>query len=523
MAINSIQYILFIIFVCFVYYLFPKNKRWIILLISSYIFYFLNSTKLIIFLILTTLSIYLMGLKFKKIDDDTAQNCINKEKELKKILKEKSKKTKKFYITLTLIFNFGILIALKYANFISGNVNSLLNIFHINFQFPLVSWILPLGISYYTLQATSYIIDVYRGKYLPEKNFFKLALFTSFFPQIVEGPIGRYNKLSSQLYAGKSFNSNNFRNGALLILWGYFKKMVIADRAALYVDTVFSNYANYSGLIIILAIILYTLQIYAEFSGCIDIVRGTSTILGIDLDENFKRPFFSKNVQEFWRRWHITLGTWLKDYVFYPVSFSKLGIKINNFCRIKIKSYIANVIPVAFSLFFVWFLNGLWHGASWKYICYGLYYYLIMIIGMIFKPVSDFIINKLKIKITSFAYHLFQIIRTTILVFIGMLIFRASNLSIAFSMLKSTIQKCNCNDILKLGWSISDIVVLGITFILLLIISILQEKGHVIREDISKKKIWIRWAIYYIAFFSILVFGIYGHGYNPGSFIYGQF
>lgn len=528
MAINSIEFLVFVAICILAYFITPKKVRWGVLLLASYLFYFISSTKLIVFLLMTTLSIYFAALRMGKIDEKTKQTCAALEKEQKKEVKEQAKKQKKHIIILTLLINFGILIGLKYCNFIGGNINSLLQVFHISIQIPYANIVLPLGISFYTLQATSYIIDVYRGKYKADKHLGKVALFVSFFPQIVEGPIGRYDRLANQLYEAHTFDYTRAKFGLQLIAWGFFKKMVIADRAALFVDPVFTNYAEYSGIVIVLAVLLYTIQIYTEFSGCIDIVRGVSQIIGIDLDKNFERPFFSKSVQEFWRRWNITLGTWLKDYVFYSVSFSKACMKITSIGQKIFKGHIGKLIPAAFALFFVWFCNGLWHGASWKYIFYGLYYYAIMMLGMLFEPVGKKLIEKLKINIHTFSYRLFQILRTTGFVCFGMLIFRAPHLMTAFEMLKSAfrvqgIGMISNGEIFKIGLGQSDCIILAISVLLVFVVSLLQEKGYHLREKIAQQNLVFRWILYYGIFFAILILGIYGRGYNVNSFIYGQF
>lgn len=528
MVINSIEFIVFIMAIFLIYYVMPKKFRWVVLLGASYIFYFASSTKWTIFLILTTLSIYFLGLKLGKIDDATKQKTQNLAREEKKKIKQQAKKSKKIWLIVGLIFNFGILMVLKYGNFFGGNLNHILAKLSIPFSIPEMHFILPLGISYYTLQATSYLIDVYRQKYPPDKNLGRIALFVSFFPQIVEGPIGRYDKLGNQLYEGHTFNGTQIKYSAELILWGFFKKMVIADRAALLVNPIFDSYAEYQGIVIVIAIVLYTVQIYAEFSGCMDIVRGTAGLFGVKLDENFRRPFASKSVEEFWRRWNITLGTWLKDYVFYSVSFSPLCNKIATNARKVFKGHIGKLIPAAFALFFVWFGNGMWHGASWKYICYGLYYYVIMMLGMLLAPLGQWIIQKLHIRNDVFSYRLWQKVRTFGFVCLGMLIFRASSLGVAFQMLKSIptfggIDTISTGEIFKLGFTEADAVVLTICVAIFGVVSILQERGVKIRETLAKQNLVFRWGLIYLMFFAILIFGIYGVGYNPESFIYGQF
>ena len=528
MSIISLKFAVFLAMIVLLYFVMPKKVRWIVLLVGSYIYYFLSSQKLTIFLIITTISIYLSALAISKIDEKTKEKCKGLDKNVKKELKQKASKNKKSVLVLTIIINIGILVFLKYGNFISENLNKLINVFGSSTSIPLRNIVLPLGISYYTLQAISYVVDVYRGKYKAEKNFGKVALFLSFFPQMVEGPIGRFDDLADQLYEAHSFDYKRVKFAVQLMLWGLFKKMVIADRAALYVNEVFANYADYSGIIIVMAVILYTIQIYAEFSGCIDIVRGIGQIFGVTMAENFKRPFFSKSIQEFWRRWHITLGAWLREYIFYPVSFSKACINLTGWSKKIFKGHIGKLIPAAFALFFVWFGNGIWHGASWKYIFYGLYYYILTMLGMLFEPIFAKIIEKLKIKTESFGYRLWQMIRTTVIVLGGMLIFRSHRLKEAWIIFKSiftfeNIGKLFNGELFEIGLNSGDFLVIVIGTIIMFVVSLLQEKGYNIREKISKQNILFRWILYYGIIFAIIIFGIYGKGYSASSFIYGQF
>lgn len=531
MLINSLEFLIFVAIAVLIYKITPKKFKWTVLLIASYIFYFLNSAKLTIFILITTISIYLVALKMRKIDEISKQKAkLIENKDTKKQIKHKAKTDKKIVLSIGIILNIGILIFLKYSGFIQEGLNSLLSVINVHINMPISKFILPLGISYYTLQAISYIVDVYRGKVEADKNLGRVALFLSFFPQMVEGPIGRYERLANQLYNPHSITYKNLTYGIQLMLWGYFKKMIIADRVAIYVNAVFGNYTQYSGLIIVLAIIGYTLQIYTEFSGGIDIIRGTAQIFGIHLDENFQRPFFSKSIDEFWRRWNITLGTWLKDYAFYPVSLSKISIKITN-CARKIfkKSYFNKIIPIAFSLLFVWLGNGFWHGAGLKYIVYGLYYYVIMMLGKILEPLGNKIIQIFKINTKVWSYKLWQIIRTSMFVCFGMLIFRADNLSVAMQMFKSIFNIRNLelifngNAFLLGGITVQDIVVLIIATSILFIISIYKEKGKCVRDELAKQNLLFRWIILYGIIFAIIIFGIYGKGYNVQSFIYGQF
>ena len=526
MLINSIEFIIFLFALVIIYKFMPKKFKWIVLLIASYLFFALNSGKYTIFIILSTLSIYVVALKIDKIANSVSERIKGLDsKEEKKKLKNEAKRKKKIVLIIGILINITMLVVLKYSGFIIGEFN---NLFKINI--PVFKFLLPLGISYYTLQAISYIVDVYRGKIKAEKNIGKVALFLVYFPQLVEGPIGRFDRLSEQLYRPNEITYKTITYGSQLMLWGYFKKMVIADRVAMYVNHVFENYTEYTFLITILAIVGYTLQIYAEFSGGIDIVRGTSQIFGIELDKNFERPFFAKSIDEFWRRWNITLGAWLKEYIFYPVSLSKLSLKISSLSNKYFKkSNLSKVSAVALSLFCVWLGNGIWHGAGWKYIVYGMYYYAIMMLGKLFAPLGEKIIKVLKIKTEVFSYKLFQILRTCGFVCIGMLIFRAENLRVAFSMFKSIFKVNHLERIfsgeafLLGGMKVQDLIILIVSSLIMLYISIKQEKGIKIRETLAKQNILFRWIILYGVIISIIVFGIYGEGYNVQSFIYGAF
>ena len=311
MAYTSIAYIVFILFGSFlIYNIVPLKYRWKVLLVFSYIFYFINSGKYIVFILAGTLTIYVGGLLLNKIDDGYTMAKKTLPRENKKEYKAVIGWQKKCVCVCVVLINVGVLVYLKYSEFIGSVFTDLLGLFHVNIGNPMHKMVLPLGISFYTLSAVSYIVDVYRGKYRATDKFGKIALFLVFFPQIVEGPIARFDLIGDSLYEGHKFSYRNMTMGLQLMAWGFFKKMVIADRANMYVNQIFDNFSDYSGLYIITGMLLYTLQLYAEFSGCMDIVRGSAQMFGVTLSENFNQPFISKTVSEFWRRWHMTLGSW---------------------------------------------------------------------------------------------------------------------------------------------------------------------------------------------------------------------
>ncbi len=326
MSFTTVAFFVFLLAGIVVYYVLPKNVQWIWLLILSYIYYFTFSIKASLFMVFATVTIYFGGIWLQNIQN-TGDRYLKDNKETlsredKKAYKESLRRKKRWVLFLILLLDFGMLAVVKYSNFAIENINSVLGLIGKE-PIGLLGMGLPLGISFFTFQSVSYAIDVYQGKYECEKNIFKMGLFVSFFPQLLQGPIGRYDRLGKQLYSGHSFNLKNVEYGLQRIGWGLFKKVVIADRAAVLVLNVFNNYEAYSGFHYIMAVLMYSVDLYMDFSGGIDIVIGAAQMFGITMDENFRQPYFSKSIGEFWRRWHITLGTWMKDYIFYPMSLSK--------------------------------------------------------------------------------------------------------------------------------------------------------------------------------------------------------
>ena len=304
MSFTTLHFFLFLAMGVLIYYLLPKKLQWVWLLVLSYLYYFTFSIKTSVFLIFTTVVTYTGGILLTRMNESSkAYLAANKEtldRAAKKAYKEKVKKNKRRVVVAMLLLCFGLLGVVKYLNFVIENIDALVLAVGHGQYFEPVNIILPLGISFYTFQSISYIIDVYQGKYSAEKNIFKYALFVSFFPQLLQGPIGRFDRLAHQLYEGRSFSLKAAEFGLQRILWGCFKKMVLADRVAGFVTTVFGNYTEYGGWYNLVAVLLYCVQLYADFSGGIDIVIGTAEIFGIRMDENFRQPFFSKSIGEFW-------------------------------------------------------------------------------------------------------------------------------------------------------------------------------------------------------------------------------
>lgn len=520
MSLISTSYMVLVLVACLLYYLVPMAYRWIVLLIANAIFYFSASQSLSVFLLLSLVSIYIGAMVLQRQSDYQKEHLKVIEKSEKKAFKNLIKKRKKIILCVILAINVGLLLYLKYFNFFAGNINWIGSIFHLNFDIPAKEIILPLGISYYTLMAISYVVDVYRQKYKASNSLAKVALYLTFFPQMTEGPISRFDQLADQLYNGNKYEFRNIKCGLYLIIWGLFKKLVIADRAALFVNSVFGE--QYGGMTVFLAVVLYTVQIYAEFSGAMDIVRGTGYMFGIYMEQNFAQPFFAKSIAEFWRRWHRTLGTWLKDYVFYSVSLSSMNMNLNRSVKKHLPGHFGRFILSAFPLFFVWFFNGFWHGASWKYISYGLYYYIIMMLGLLMQPLFNKVKEALHIKDENLVYQIFAILRTTLVVLGGMLLFRSHSVADAWSML------CSIFTFAPLDATVGGLVpfdywIIISGLVMMLIVSILKEKKQDIYYLFSEKHLWIRYGVLLVILLMIIVFGIYGEGYDAGDFIYGAF
>ena len=506
----------------------PKKLRpYLILLVSLGIF-FMFSKGLIIFLIFSIISVYLTGNFLEKLNEKR-DKCISENPDDKKTIKEKFKKKKRLVLLLGIIINVAFLIYFKYLNFFGTNLKLLLDNFDIGFNYKVRKIAAPIGISFYSLEALSYILDVYYEKTKADKNFFRVALYLSFFPQIMEGPIARYSDTAKDLFEGKKISYHNLTFGLQRMIYGLSKKMIIADRLLMPVNEVFRHYGRYDGATVALGAICYTVMLYMEFSGTIDLFIGMGEVLGIKIPENFRQPFFAKNISEFWQRWHISLGLWFKDYIFYPVSLSKSMKKLTIKARKILGNRFGPLISGAIALFAVWFLNGLWHGAGWPFLFYGMYQFVLILMGNIFEPTIRNICEKLHINRKNVVYRVLQSVKMTLFVFIGELFFRADTVSQGFKMLKRIFTRFNlvgaikANEFTTIGLDVSDYIILFISLILLFIVGLLKEKNHDIREDISKKNIVLRWGIYYAIILACLIFGAYGSGYTNAEPMYADF
>ena len=525
----SLLYLILFLPVCVgVYSILPQKCKKYFLLLASYGFFWLISGELVIYLLLTTFSVHYFGIWIDRIGGQMKAALAETPKEERKALKAVYVKKQRAVVVLAVIIHIGVLLVLKYSPFFTTNINLLFHKVGINITLEIPKYLMPIGISFFTLQAISYITDVYRGVIKADDNFFRLALFMSFFPQIIEGPICRYSQTADQLWNVGKIEYKNLTFGIQRILYGMLKKVVVADRLNQFVQNIFDKNHEYQGGIIAIGAVCYTVQLYMDFSGAMDAVSGTAEIFGIKMPENFQRPFFSKTISEFWKRWHISLGAWFKDYIFYPVTSAKKMKKLTSSARKKIGNHYGPLIAGSIALFCVWFCNGLWHGSAWSFIFFGMYHFLLILIGNMLEPPVQAMNKKLHINPKWFGYRLLQILRTGVLVIIGELFFRARGIKAGmnlFGRMVSDFSFSTLNEDLlkKLNIDKYDFIVVGITLLIILTVSILNEKGVCVRESLAKKNIVLRWAVLYGLILYIIIFGAYGLGYTPVDPMYAQF
>ena len=523
MSFFSLLFLAFLAILLIVYFLIPKKGQWICLLIASYVFYLWGGKwQAVLFLLATTATVFLGGLWMDRIQDGFVLPD-GADKAQKKQAKEAVQKKKKKVMVLILVFNLFLLGLVKYAAFIITSINGLLA----DGGIPVPAILVPLGISFYTFQSLGYIIDVYRGKVKADRNFFKFALFVSYFPQIVQGPISRYGQLANQLYESHTFDYKRVRFGAERVLWGFFRKIVIADRIAIVVDNVFANYAvnGYEGFTVFLGALLYGIQIYIDFSSGMDIVIGISQMLGIEQVENFRQPFMAKSVADFWRRWHITLGAWMKEYVFYPLALSKPFNRMGKSMRKVFGTKAGKIIPTSIASFIVFLLVGVWHGASWNFVVYGLYQAIFVSTNTLFDGLYAKMRKGCHVNEASLSWRIFQVVRTILIITFGRYLTRADGFIQAWEMWGATFKKFNPwiffdGTLFNLGLSPANFILMILFIAVVFIIDFCHERGTHFRERIDRTDIVFRWFLYFVLLFGIIIFGIYGPGYSAGNFIY---
>lgn len=494
MLFNSINFLIFFPIVLAIYFVIPAKVRYIWLLVCSYYFYMSWNAKYAILIAISTLITYASGLLIHRAETVSL---------------------KKIWVALSFISNIGILVFFKYFYFLTDSLNFLLGRFGLSVIEVPFSIVLPVGISFYTFQALSYTMDVYRGEVEPEYNLLKYALFVSFFPQLVAGPIERSKNLIAQVkecHTFKLWQGERIADGLSLMLWGYFLKMVVADRLAIFVTKAYDNYMFYGSCELIVATVFFAFQIYCDFASYSIIAVGAAKIMGFDLMENFNTPYLSKNVAEFWRRWHISLSTWFRDYLYFPMGGSRCS---------KLRSY--------FNLMVTFLVSGMWHGADVRYLVWGLLHGIYQVIERATKGIRHKVCEFFRVRTDNFSHGLFQTVITFVLVDFAWIFFRADSMESAINIIVRMFTKWNPwiffdESIYRVGLSRREF---GIALFAIFVLILHDLLKRFIREDVLswfKEQGYIFRGLMYIAgIVLILVFGIYGPNFNPPQFVYFQF
>lgn len=478
MLFNSLHFLVFFPIVVLIYLIVPKKMRCAWLLAASYYFYMSWNPKYAILMAFSTIVTFLTGILLEKCSE---------------------KRHKQICVAFSFVINLGILFFFKYFDFALENVNRVLDIFHITMLKKPFDVLLPVGISFYTFQALGYTVDVYRGDIAAERNIIKYALFVSFFPQLVAGPIERSENLLIQIQKAEKnelWNVKRIRSGLLLMLWGFFQKLMIADRAAIAVNAVYNQYQAFGGVEIILATVLFAFQIYCDFDAYTNIARGVARVCGFELMANFRQPYFATNIADFWRRWHISLSSWFRDYLYIPLGGSRVS-PVRNWGNLMI----------------TFLVSGAWHGASWHFILWGGLHGAYQIIA------------KWKNHLLK-GFHLpkvFQIMITFCLTTFAWMVFRANSVGDILGMLQIIISQPVLKDLPAMNMSAVEWTILCISLAVLFVVDLLKAKKISIQQLVVARPVWQRVILYTIGIGCILIFGVYGVAYDASQFLYFQF
>jgi len=517
-SVHTLPFLGFVVASVVAYYLFPKRFRWWILLAAGVLFYLLNGVRAALYMGFTVVLTYIAGRGIERIG---SIKPFGDTPELRKQHKKRLKRWKNGVLAAAIIVNLLSLGVLKYSAFFASAVNGIAG----RDFLPIPSFLLPLGISFYIFQTLGYLIDIHRGKVKAEENFFRYTLFVTYFPQLVQGPINRYDAMREALYSGNRFEWSNIQRGTLRMMLGILKKAMIADALAPAVAAVYSGYGNYPGVMSFLAAALYCVQLYCDFSGGMDLLCGVSTLFGIPMAENFARPYFATSLADFWRRWHISLGEWMKDYLFYPLAFSPFFTKLTKKARGVLPADLVKRLTPCICTFIVFLAVGVWQGPGFANIAYGLWNGFWMSLGLLTVPFFAKHRDRLpknKVILTGWG-----ILRTNFLVIIGRYFSNAAGGSIrsALGMLRHTVVAPGFGLMTptlfaELGLGTGVLLKVGIALCILFVISLLEERGVKLFDGFCRLPTAVQFLLLF-AGLALIVFGVYGNGdYTPIAFVY---
>lgn len=511
MSLVSAAFLAFVAITALIYYLVPGGARRWILLVASLAFCASCGFYSLVFVLLAAVTTYIGGLLAGP---------------------SKSKGLRNAAAVITVVLNLGILCSVRYYGVIGMFAESLDKVLAVSAGTrSFMHYVLPVGMAFYTLQLIGYTLDCRWERTAPEKNFFRYLLFATYFPYFTSGPMNSYADLSVKLDGSRDarFSFDRLKESVIRIAWGFFKKLVIADRIAVIVDKIYADHATYGGLYVFIGAAAFAIELYADFSGCMDVVLGTSHLLGIEMPENFNSPFLAHTIREYWQRWHITLGGWLRDYLFYPMLRTSVFIKIGDVSKKLFGKKRGKKVPTYFGLIILWAAVGYWHGGLMKYVIgTGLLHCFYIILGELVEPVSV----KLRKVLHSekLPYKIFQTARTFFLICLGHIFFRAVNVPDAVEMYKAIFRPFTINGewIASLGLDTPNLIVLFVSFAVLVAVDIYKyrerqdEEPRLVLKSLGSKPVLVNWAVFMLLATAVLIFGMYGLGYDSGAFIYAR-
>ena len=492
--------------------IFPARIRWGVILAASMLFYALESPKALPLLLIVSSWTWFCARKIGQAGSIAPEGLTREEK---KTWKQSIKSEKKRWMLAGLCVDFAVLALFKYLNDV-----------RVLFGASRLGILLPLGLSFYTFQITGYLLDVHAGKTKPEQSLLRFILFSSFFPQLIQGPIARYDQLAPQLRAPKDLDMDGLVRAALLMMYGLFKKMVIADRFAPLVSSVFDG--GQMGAAALVGVLAYSAQQYCDFSGGIDLVTGVAELFGVRLAPNFRRPYFAVSLADFWRRWHISLGAWMRDYVFYPFALCKPMQKLSKYAGTRFGKTVARTLPAAVGNLLVFLLVGLWHGAAMNYIVWGLYNGLVLAVSSLLESDYKAWNEKHSALASSSLFHVFRVLRTFVIVNIGWFFDRSANPGDALRMIASLFTQFSSETLTPAFFeaaklTAADGILLACALVIVFLVSVLGERGVDVRARIAEGPYLVRLALLLAACCVIVVFGVWGTGFDATAFIYNAF
>ncbi len=517
MSFYTFTFAIFLFISLSLYYIIPKKYQWYVILAANTVFYAFSGIGNLVFILFSSLITFFAAKIVAEMNAALKDKKSQLSKDEYKLEKSKNQNKKRIVLLCMLILNVGILFYLKYWRILIGSKTLLL----------------PLGISYYTLTTIGYFMDIYNSKYERETNFINYFTFVSFFPQLILGPIVRYNQSGIQLRQEHNFDFEKIKHGFMLILYGSLKKYLVADLLVKHISTIFDGvYTNYPGCVLLLGILMYSLYQYADFSGGTDLVLGIAELFGIELPQNFKQPYFSTSLANFWQRWHISLGSWMRDYIFYPFAFIKGMQNLSKWCTNHLGKHFGRTLPACIANILVFMIVGIWHGPEFHFFVWGLYNGLVIAFSDILRPVFEKLNEKLHVNVKSRVWHCFQIVRTFIIVNIGWYFDRIVDVPKSFAYLRNTFthfgnplmlaSKDYMNQILgNITDFQSHIVLITLGSLIIFVISVLKENKIDVYAAIQKKNIVIRWLAYYIPLILIILSLSFSAG--DTGFMYAQY